>query len=636
MTERANNGKQKTLEEKVFERIYFGSQEIFLKRVSGEVQKYNSDDWKQERTSEQIEQVTQRLKPQQIDGIELPVIVPGIPALDFILKSVTPQDTTTTLPDLFQSPLVKCSHGDPFAIYSGLASGVRSGLIQVDHRWYRLKGCGNHDQGFTLRKRIHPTTTSSSTSSVEQRDWCDIRGCAFMNTTLRELFYTEKFSHSPTSLFIVSTNTSVGLMKYSDPELLPCGPSVQTTSIIQQTIGDRRFGTHILAGLELLLPWVVTEELIASQELLNLFPSQRPGREMNSLSEIIPTGPFISDYTLGTSQNGHDRDGKGLCWSDIPRDGTSLANITPPSCSIPLQTPPPSQYPSQWTRDGPKEMTEDWRQIWDQSVKKMKALLTRAHEKKNSPPVDHQLLLLSTPSLIHEDSPIYVTQVLNYLFSRCGYDCGVILATMHSHQVSWGTYQDAMCRRDLDEWHCNAHVNNLVLIPPPPPGPTSHLATASSSPLSHSFLSFLDLDMAYGVEEMVEIDFTLETRSVVGSEHTVKRESGGSSALFENILWREYVNMMEVLAGNDSSTGVPNAALSVTASYSPILRGVQSALSDTMVLAYQEAYRSHRVMGQLQAPPIAAAAVMEYDEDLHQAAYGLLELAIIIMAEYIA
>ena len=25
-----------------------------------------------------------------------------------------------------------------------------------------------------------------------------------------------------------------------------------------------------------------------------------------------------------------------------------------------------------------------------------------------------------------------------------------------------------MCRRDLGEWHCNAHANNMVLIPPPP------------------------------------------------------------------------------------------------------------------------------------------------------------------------
>jgi hypothetical protein len=26
---------------------------------------------------------------------------------------------------------------------------------------------------------------------------------------------------------------------------------------------------------------------------------------------------------------------------------------------------------------------------------------------------------------------------------------------MHQQRVSWGTYQDSMCRREWDEWHCN-------------------------------------------------------------------------------------------------------------------------------------------------------------------------------------
>jgi hypothetical protein len=591
------------------ERIYFGSREIFFKRVSGEVLKYRVEDWRQEKTLEQIAEVVRRLEPQNIDGVDLPVVLPGIPAFDFIHKSELHQVNGVNLPDLFQTPLIKCPKDDPSAMISGLASGVRSGLVQVHNRWYRLKGCGNHDQGFPLRKRLHPVS-----SSGQQIDWCDIRGCAFMNTALRELFYTETLPRLSDPLCpIISANHSVGLIKYSDPDLLPCGSTVQTTCIVQQTIGDRRFGTHILAGIELLLPSLISEELISSQELLNLFPDRRPGRERNKLSEIIPTGPFISDYTLGTSQHGNDHETQGLCWPEIPRDGSSLANVTSPTCSFPLRAPLPSQYPSQWTNEGPREMTEDWKSLWDLTVEKLKVSLARAHEKNKSDLHSHKLLSDTSAETMSEQPAVYVTHVLNYLFSRCGYDCGRILSTMHSHRISWGTYQDAMCRRDFDEWHCNAHANNLVLIPPQTDSALLHSHTNS-----HSFLSFLDLDMAFGEEEMIQV--TQEADS----------EPRSGSAMFSNILWREYVNMMEVLAGNDSSTGVPNAALSVTQSYSPVLRSVQSALSDTMVLAYQEAYQCH------QSNDRKRGAVMDYDEELHQAAYCLLELAIIVMAEYIA
>lgn len=45
-----------------------------------------------------------------------------------------------------------------------------------------------------------------------------------------------------------------------------------------------------------------------------------------------------------------------------------------------------------------------------------------------------------------------------------------------------------MCNRALDEWHCNAHANNLVVIDP---------STCASDDDSLRFLSFLDLDMAF-------------------------------------------------------------------------------------------------------------------------------------------
>lgn len=580
------------------DKIYCGSQRIYFKIVPGEVIEFNSTQWIQTKTLEVFTELKLRSKLQRIENIDLPVIVPEIPAYEFIPINELTYLSSKNYPKIFMTPLIKCPADDPGVVISGLASGVRSGLIKIHNDWYRLKGCGNHDQGFILRKRIHPPSCSG-----DQSDWCDIRGCAFLNTTIRELYYSEFFSKIPS---IVSANSSVGYMKYSDPSQLPCGASVPTTCILEKTIGDRRFGTHVLAGLELLLPYLIAEDCMSEENLLSFFPSRRPDKELNDLSKIVPTGPFISDYTLGTSQSGHDRDSKGLCWPEIPRDKSSLANMANDNRAIPLKLP--SSYPPQWTREGPREMSPDWRMIWDNVVLKLQHILKSTGQQDDThhnPTNDHHLSLL-----------------LNYLFSRCGFDCGSILSKMHSNRISWGTYQDSMCRIDFDEWHCNAHVNNLVVIPP-------HLSHST-----HSILSFLDVDMAYGEEEMIILD-------------PVNVPSQSLSQVFDHILWREYVNMMEVLAGNDCSTGVPNAALHITESYSPLLKGIQSTLYDTMILAYQEAYRNGLAAGSSTCPspnppPVtttpldSTTAIMEYNDILHQGAYCLIELSIIIMCDYIA
>ena len=37
------------------------------------------------------------------------------------------------------------------SVFPGVASGIRSALILVEGKWYRLKGCGNNDEGFILK-----------------------------------------------------------------------------------------------------------------------------------------------------------------------------------------------------------------------------------------------------------------------------------------------------------------------------------------------------------------------------------------------------------------------------------------------------------------------------------------------------
>ena len=97
------------------------------------------------------------------------VVIPGIPALD--IECVAPGGPSVDVSDwpaFLRTPVVKCeSPGDTGTAEApkAVASGVRSALVKLDGVWYRLKGCGNGDQGFTVRESRGSAGT-----------WRDIRG----------------------------------------------------------------------------------------------------------------------------------------------------------------------------------------------------------------------------------------------------------------------------------------------------------------------------------------------------------------------------------------------------------------------------------------------------------------------------
>ena len=67
--------------------------------------------------------------------------------------------------------------------------------------------------------------------------------------------------------------------------------------------------------------------------------------------------------------------------------------------------------------------------------------------------------------------------LIAYLFWRTGYECGRVQRIFHKEKISWGTYRDELAL------HCNAHPNNMCLLPP--------------TVFSASFFAPLDFDMAY-------------------------------------------------------------------------------------------------------------------------------------------
>ena len=93
-----------------------------------------------------------------------------------------------------------------------------------------------------------------------------------------------------------SCNVAVGMYQYTAPPERPLGPSFPTACILETTFGDRRFGTHVLAGLELLLACFVDAGMLSAPEFAAAFPSLRPRGD-----DGLPctTGELMTDHMIG-------------------------------------------------------------------------------------------------------------------------------------------------------------------------------------------------------------------------------------------------------------------------------------------------------------------------------------------------
>jgi hypothetical protein len=314
------------MEDEIVERmIYFGSVEVFLDVVSGSCVGFG--DCHEDVGS--LEEVVSRGRVPAESGN---LVVPAVPALNVVLdhkKVMVPQELSF--------PLIK---SETAGVLKGWKSGVRSALVRVGTKMYRLKvtvawfclvmvffiffvfqGCGNNEEGFVLRTN---------------RGWCDVRGCTFENTALRELYMAS---------ILGGANLPVAVARY-DVRV----HGVQPYCIVEETLGDRRLGTHVLAGLEILLERVVS--LPGEARLEALFPPARPLKDDTVSGGIFSTGEIMMDLALGK-----------VMWTslEIP---SCLANLS--FCSAPLRDVALTGFvPQQWTSKGQGEMSDDWKTIWE-------------------------------------------------------------------------------------------------------------------------------------------------------------------------------------------------------------------------------------------------------------------------------
>jgi len=508
------------------------------------------------------------------------IVVPAIPALD-IARSAGPDpdaaaaaDVATvsaTWPEALRTAVIKGKPGvAPPApgVVKAVASGVRSCVVKTERGWFRLKGSGNNDEGFIVKE-----TKLGGAANAEAEDTTrQIRGCAWLHTAIRENHIAATLAAALEVEGVTGANGAQGAFVYGPPNQ-PFGPDVSVPAcVVTSTVGDRRLGTHVLAGIELLLPLLLDVDAMDEAVLRDALPEAR--RALPGLSDpVVATATLMTDHMLAfefASSGILPPGSRGLDFN-VPRDATVMADGS--KVALPHNRLEVGTYPQQWTADGPTEMAARWRPLWDACVTEYNDALEVVGDRS----------------------------VLGYLFSRLGRDCGRVLKGLHSARISWGTYQDELCI-DPSQWHCNAHANNVVVLPP--------------DSGSDSYLAYLDLDMAFDDKTFVSLYGKGSPKGTVGT----------SAADHDHLLLREHVNFMEVLAGSDTTSGVPMVAKTLVEKYPDVLKIAKSLLYDGLILGYKAMYE-----GPSPLHPVAA-----HDADLHRAGHAAIKLAIIVMADFIA
>ena len=197
--------------------------------------------------SQAVKEVLQRKRPLACLGEGYAdVVVPAMPALDWQADVTTRKDWP---PEISNVPLLKVSRTgeearSPSAL-EGVASGIRSALVRARGRWFRLKGCGNRDEGFPVEvKGDHGERT--------------LRGCCFQHTVDTEMRMTQLVCEVLTAAGLDTANKPLGCYCY-EPQLSWPLPKIPRLCAVFETCGNARLGDHLLGGLLRLLPHLLPD-----------------------------------------------------------------------------------------------------------------------------------------------------------------------------------------------------------------------------------------------------------------------------------------------------------------------------------------------------------------------------------------
>ena len=455
------------MEENYEEDLYFGDKYGFLYPCTGVFRSYkkeyiHQDDINKESISETLKYSDDcsYIKPEYKDHY-----IPVVPETNIHFKNENLKDDENEKNDtILSQPLIKAKEIKDYPGYKCIISGHRSALIKDPKTgiFYRLKGCGNDELGFNIQK-----TEGVIVEIVT-------RGSQYDSTCFRELFYSEKVDENLKKFNIRCANLPVGFWKYGkDLHILPKEnikkedipnlenqmPEVDKYCGIFHTLGDKRLRTHLLCGLEKILEKIATlcvSKQLINEELLNeikkIFPATRLPDKIETFKTIKFFGPLNTTIDEWVKKPVYEQ-----------KHYDAIISV--------------DQLKKEINENKNLKIFIDQTENYDEIINLLSENLSEKHK-------------LMTKKIIENmkkeqaNGKKFFSTLLN-IYIRIGYEVGKIKRLMQDANINWGSYIDRG-----SSYHCNAHSNNLVVLPQG----------------NDSLLSPLDLDLAFSKEKMIIIN----------------------------------------------------------------------------------------------------------------------------------
>ena len=455
------------MEENYEEDLYFGDKYGFLYPCTGVFRSYkkeyiHQDDINKESIAETLKYSDDcsYIKPEYKDHY-----IPVVPETNIHFKNENLKDDENEKNDtILSQPLIKAKEIKDYPGYKCIISGHRSALIKDPKTgiFYRLKGCGNDELGFNIQK-----TEGVIVEIVT-------RGSQYDSTCFRELFYSEKVDENLKKINIRCANLPVGFWKYGkDLHILPKEnikkedipnlenqmPEVDKYCGIFHTLGDKRLRTHLLCGLEKILEKIATlcvSKQLINEELLNeikkIFPATRLPDKIETFKTIKFFGPLNTTIDEWVKKPVYEQ-----------KHYDAIISV--------------DQLKKEINENKNLKIFIDQTENYDEIYNLLSENLSEKHK-------------LMTKKIIENmkkgqaNGKKFFSTLLN-IYIRIGYEVGKIKRLMQDANINWGSYIDRG-----SSYHCNAHSNNLVVLPQG----------------NDSLLSPLDLDLAFSKEKMIIIN----------------------------------------------------------------------------------------------------------------------------------
>jgi len=431
------------------EQIYYGVITLYLYDVEGIVNNFNINNIIQEPLNEKnIEKILLNLKSlSYINKKYEDIYLPCIPETE-IKELNTKEENSKNNNFVFSNPLIKFDinmlrDSEEFKNlkkYIGIMSGKRSAIIKGESgKFYRLKGCGNYKSGFTLLED----------DNQEIFKKIEIRGCQFENNVFRELYYSYRINEILKKYNIIGSNIPVGYFKYDknikfidnslneDNIINNEVPEIDKYCSIYETLGDRRLGSHLLKGMEMLIESIIEtaiEKFNMNEESYNniymLFNEERRNNAIDSAFVIndvyLPKGITLKEWCsrpIYKKEYYNDL----ICYDKfikLLKSNLDLINIKKAS-----------------------NMIEDWEEYFEKKV----------NFKKNH----FKIIINELKNIKNNLNEKSIFEYILDIFIRIGYETAKIKRIFQDEDFNWGTYNG---HSPLDTF-CSAHYNNFIVLP---------------------------------------------------------------------------------------------------------------------------------------------------------------------------